>query len=241
MNLSQAKIQLEKIIALYKNMSTDEQNIAAIERDLMLGYIRQLYETVSELPVKSHALGSSKASTPTPPPVVERPRPQPVVETPRPVPPPPPPVVVERPRVVAPPPEPPPVVVERPKPQPVVEAPRPTPPPAPPKTSAPNAEVAALFEEERSSNDLSDRLSQTPIADLTKAFSLNEKLLTINELFFGNNEHFNAAVKEVNDIGSLSAALGYLSEIAQRNNWAATDDRKRQAKAFIKLVRRRYK
>ena len=44
MNLSQAKTQLEKIIALYKSMSADEKNISTIERDLMLSYIRSLYE-----------------------------------------------------------------------------------------------------------------------------------------------------------------------------------------------------
>ena len=44
MNLLQAKTQLEKIIALYKSMSADEKNISAIERDLMLSYIRGLYD-----------------------------------------------------------------------------------------------------------------------------------------------------------------------------------------------------
>ena len=44
MNLKQSKVILEKINALHKSMSMDENNIAAIERDLMLSYIKQLYE-----------------------------------------------------------------------------------------------------------------------------------------------------------------------------------------------------
>jgi hypothetical protein len=45
MDSQQARILLEKINALQKSIGLDEGDISGIERDLMLSYIRQLYET----------------------------------------------------------------------------------------------------------------------------------------------------------------------------------------------------
>ena len=82
MNLAQTKIYLEKIIALYKSMSADERNISPIERDLMLSYIRQLYETcLDNTPSVSAAVQTPAPVKPTPaPPKVEAPR---IVEVPK--------------------------------------------------------------------------------------------------------------------------------------------------------------
>ena len=185
MNLAQTKIYLEKIIALYKNMSADERNISPIERDLMLSYIRQLYETCLDTP------SVSTPSTASAPPKVA---PTPKAETPH---------VVEQPKVappprVTPPPAPEPVQYVAP---PVVEQPRYTPPPPaptpePPRTrptqspsSGASAEVEALFEEQVG-KEISDRLSNAPVADLTKAFGFNDRLLMQNELFLGNKSAF---------------------------------------------------
>ncbi len=246
MNLPQAKIQLEKIISLYKSLSADEKNISAIERDLMLNYIRQLYETFLEIP--------APASAPTPPKTVAPPPPAPKPEPPKPVyeapkAPPPPPPVYEAPK---------PAPVEAPKPAPVYEAPKPVyeqpkpiyeqpvAPPPPPRQEAPkptsygNSEVESLFEE-IAGKELSDRLSNAPVADLTKAFGLNDRLLTQNELFGGNKSAFDETIKDLNNTGSFDTAKGYLIDLATRFNWTATDDRKKQAKSFIKLVRRRFK
>jgi hypothetical protein len=253
MNLPQAKTQLEKIIALYKSMSADEAHISSLERDLMLGYIRQLYETF---------LDGAPASISTPPPVkvssppvvppkVTAPPPPPVVEQPRVAPPPP---VVEPPRVEAAPPPPPPVVEPaRYTPPPVAEQPRIEMPPPPRFTPPPvqesyraassasvPAEITALFDEV-SGKELSDKLSNTPITDLTKAFGLNDRLLTINELFGGNKPTFDEAVKDINNASSFETAKGYIIEFAKRYNWTANADRQKQARIFIKLVRRRFK
>ena len=51
MDLNKAKILLDKITSLHKNISTDPNNISAIEKDLMLTYVKQLYE--------AYLLGSS--------------------------------------------------------------------------------------------------------------------------------------------------------------------------------------
>ncbi len=264
MNLAQTKIYLEKIIALYKSMSADERNISPIERDLMLSYIRQLYETCLDTPsVSTTPQAAAPVKTPhSPPPapkvetprVVEQPKVEvpvaappkftpPVVETPRYVAPPPPPVV-ETPRYVAPPPPP---VVEAPR----YVAPPPPPPPAyeppPPRpriAQAPasgfSAEVEALFDEQVG-KEISDRIANAPIADLTKAFGMNDRLLMQNELFLGNKNAFDEAIKDLNNASSFDTARAFLGDLAIRNSWNANGDRQKHAKAFIKLVRRRFK
>ncbi len=238
MNLSQAKTQLEKIIALYKSMSADEKNISAIERDLMLGYIRSLYEnfldaTPSVSP--SNDTRSTAAYKPPPPPAPE-PK-QVVIETP-------PPPVVERPKVEPPPP---PRPVEQPKP--VVPAPEPVQYQTPPTAIAPppraesnthSAEIEELFEEP-SNKELSDRLSNTAINDLTKAFGLNDRLLMQNELFANNKAVFDEILKDLNNASSFDSAKGYLTDFAKRYNWIGNPERQKHAKWFIKMVRRRFK
>lgn len=250
MNLAQTKIYLEKIIALYKNMSADERNINAIERDLMLSYIRQLYETC--LDTASSVVAPPQASKPahtpppkaTPPPIVEQPKvatpvafsAPPVVETPRYTPPPPP--VVETPRYTSPPP-----------PLPVVETLRytspPVPAPEPPRTrvahapaSGFSADIEALFDEQVG-KEISDKLSNAPVADLTKAFGLNDRLLMQNELFLNNKSAFDEALKDLNNASSFDTARAFLADLAVRNSWNLNSDRQKLAKSFIKVVRRR--
>jgi hypothetical protein len=261
MNLPQAKVLLEKVITLYKTLSADEKNISPIERDLMLSYIRQLYETFLDTPSVSTPQRNvqyeprpeplkfappppvvEQPNTPPPPPVVEQIREQSKpVEPPRYTPPPP---VVEPPRYTPPPPP----VVEQPRytpPPPVVEQPRYTPPPAEmPRFAQQNAsvpsDIEALFEGGSSGKELSDRLSNTAIADLSKAFGLNDRLLTQNELFGGSKAVFDEALKDLNNMSSFDTAKNVLVAMAVRYNWTANDDRKKQAKSFIKLVRRRF-
>ena len=256
MNLSQAKAQLEKIIALYKSMSADEKNISAIERDLMLSYIRSLYENfLDTTPSVSTNNDSRSTVTPPPPPpvqprpaVLETPPPPPPVQ-PRPVvvetPPPPPPPVQPRPVVIETPPPPPvqprPVVVETPPPPPAPEPVRyQTPTPSNTAISSGSAEIDALFDAP-SDKELSDRLANTPINDLTKAFGLNDRLLMQNELFANNKAVFDEILKDLNNASSFESASGYLIGFAKRYSWTANPERQKHAKSFIKMVRRRFK
>jgi hypothetical protein len=256
MNLPQAKVLLEKVITLYKTLSADEKNISPIERDLMLSYVRQLYETFLDAPSVSTPQRNVqhepkpeplKFAPPPPPPAVEQPKytppppvveqvRQPVVEQPKPV---------EQPRYTPPPPP----VVEQPRytppPPPVVEQTRYTPPPAemprfPQQNAGVPSDIEALFEGGSSGKELSDRLSNTAIADLSKAFGLNDRLLTQNELFGGSKAVFDEALKDLNNMSSFDTAKNVLVAMAVRYNWASTEDRKKQAKSFIKLVRRRF-
>ena len=43
-------------------------------------------------------------------------------------------------------------------------------------------DMLAIFEE-KPITELSDKLSQTPISDLTKAMGISERIFTVNELF----------------------------------------------------------
>jgi hypothetical protein len=258
MNLAQTKIYLEKIIALYKSMSADERNISPIERDLMLSYIRQLYETCLDNNASISVAAQTVAPVkPTPaPPKVEAPRivevPKvevPVAEPPRFTPPP----VVEAPQYVAPPPPPPPVVEPPRYVAPASESPRyvapPPPAPEPPPrhsraahapSSGISAEVEALFDE-HVGKEISDRIANVAIADLTKAFGFNDRLLMQNELFLGNKTAFDETLKDLNNSSSFDTARAFLADLAVRNNWNLNGERQKHAKAFIKLVRRRFK
>jgi hypothetical protein len=253
MNLPQAKVLLEKVITLYKTLSADEKNISPIERDLMLSYIRQLYETFLDTPAASTPQ-RNVAHEPKPEPLKFAP-PPPVVEQQRYTPPPPPVVeqvgqpVVEQPKAVEQPrfTPPPPPVVEQPRytpPPPVVEQPRYSPPAETPRFTQQNggvpSDIEPLFEMGHSGKELSDRLSNTSISDLSKAFGLNDRLLTQNELFGGSKAVFDEALKDLNNMSSFDTAKNVLVAMAVRYNWTATEDRKKQAKSFIKLVRRRF-
>lgn len=258
MNLLPAKITLEKIIALYNSMTADEKNVTAIERDLMLSYIRQLYETFKEgqvIPVQQPVVLQKTNPIVTPTPVVvkaesarveqvyQRPTLSPSVETIR--------TVEEAPRreerIVAPEP-----------PKYIVPTPPPSPQPEPPKyvtpTSSPvhvqqqsvqrterkiNPDVLELFEI-GSGKEISERLANTPIADLTKGLGLNDRLLNQNELFGGSKVVFDEALKDLNNMSSFDTARAFLEDLAVRYHWMTSEDRKKIAKNFIRFVKRRY-
>ena len=252
MDLQKAKILIDKINSLHKSMGTDADGVAAIEKDLMLSYIRQLYEVfLSDAPAttkktsKVEIIKSSpkpkprKKSTPAPKPVeleVVAPEP-PVPKPPRPTP-----RVIQVPDSIAQELEaaapPPPAPKPKPKPKPVPTPPPPTPKPSP-ILAIDDEDLAELFEAP-STKELSDKLSNLPIRDLRKAMGLNEKIFTINELFAGDSGQFEKAMKELNDLGSFDEAQAYMIQnLAGKFDWAKRG-KKKKAKNFIKLVRRRY-
>ena len=107
-------------------------------------------------------------------------------------------------------------------------------------TPAPNqSELSELFQTEQI-NELSDKLSFSPISDLTKAMGLNERIFTVNELFGGNNEEFQNMMVALNGLGSYDEAKSVLmSSVATKYGWAESGKMKK-ARNFIKIVQRRY-
>ena len=253
MNLQQAKIILEKINRLYQSITLDSK-IDIHEQELMLSYIRQFYSSFSgdanDL-LDSRTTRTTKivqqtsvspppapAPTPTPTPkVVKKEVPPPVVKEP---------VVVEVPKVSSPPPAPK-VVVKKEEPV-VVSTPAPTPVPTPPKVSpAPVSKTTSKKEEEfdvlfehKEAKELSDKLADAPIRDLTKAISINEKILAIQELFGKDSEAYTKSISQLNSFRNFDEAKPFLSELAKTYKWT-TKSRTKKAKVFIKMIRRRYK
>jgi hypothetical protein len=230
MDFQKAGILLEKINALYKNLSADGGRVSGIEKDLMRAYLQQFYEQF--LPVSdSHTETEEHVVVDFP---VEVPREKkkveilkPAVETPPPPPPPPPPAPAptnKKPLVAE--------VEEE-------EEEEETPVIVHKKTEAPDEELENLFEHHQA-RELSEKLSELPIPDLNKAMGLNERIFTINELFDGDQEAYKQAIQVLNGFHSFDDAKNYLvKEIAIRFNWAHAG-KKNKAKNFIKLVRRRY-
>ncbi len=222
MNLSKAVQLLEKINALSNSLDKSGLSIASIERDLMLSYIRQLYECyMDEKPIS--AISSEPRSLSNT--VVQKEersnyKPPRIIEIPN---------ALKEEDKSAPAPEP--IENKTTAPQPV------TPSVATPKVE-PEKAVAVLFEQ-KAAADLSEKLSTSPINDLTKAIALNDKLLYSNQLFEGALVTFNEVIRRLNGMSYFQEAESYLIELATKHNWAAEQNQE-VAKTFIKLVRRRF-
>lgn len=228
MDLRQAKLILDKINRLYESMQLDERNIDVFEQDLMLSYVKQLYDSFSDEEVAAPPKIKRTVTRRARPVIKEKPAVEPIEVVPEPV-------QVAKPTPPAPPTPPPaPPVQEAPK---VYTPPQPITPPPPVKPKA-NPEHEVLFEQPKA-KELSEKLSAQPISDLNKAMGINEKILTVNELFNKDNGAYSSTISKLNSLSSFEEAKEVLSEAAEKYGW--TDrDKKKKAQIFIKLVRRRY-
>lgn len=270
MNVKQAKILLEKINRLFQSMTMDDhvsEIEKELMRNYVKALYEQFSpksgmskaEPIQQAPPvvrETPRVVQPPVQQITPPPVQRTITPPPVQQ----------PVQVEK---VTPPPAPPVrtvVTPEPPRPEPVVAAPapivKPAPAPAPkvevekpvarpvtpvrvapPVVRAPqkpqlNDEQEELFEH-KEARELSERLSQSPITDLRKAMGINERILTTNELFDGNGDALKDALSTLNNLKNFEEAKDYLANIADIYDWTART-KKRKAKVFIQLVRRRF-
>ena len=105
--------------------------------------------------------------------------------------------------------------------------------------SAVDQELLDLFKSEEVS-ELSDKLSRSPITDLTKCMGINEKIFTVQELFGGDSNLFNTAMESMDKMTSLEQARDYLvKHVAVDQNWIS-DSKAKKALNFIKLISRRF-
>lgn len=241
MNIKQANIILEKINRLYKSMTLDPSNIDDFEQELMLSYIRQLHDAFS---LDGKPLKKSKAEMPS---VVnipnQEPKPEPKLE----VKPEPKPELNPEPKSIRQ--EDIPVKTSEFKPkesfeeQPAESIPN----PAPSRKHEPASSTSGISKEDlnelfdvKQAKELSEKLGELPISDLTKAMGLNEKIFTINELFGGDSKAFDVMLKTLNTFNSFEQAKAYLSEnFAGQYDWTHKE-KKKKAINMIKLIRRRY-
>lgn len=88
--------------------------------------------------------------------------------------------------------------------------------------------------------ELSQKLSFSPIKNVFKAISINERIFTQNELFNGDHVLFKDTLDHIETLGSFEEASAYLKNgVASDNNWI--DAKKiKKAKEFMRLVQRRF-
>ena len=225
MDKEKARVLIHKINALYKNIDANTPGVSPLERDLMLSYLRQFYETI--------ALSQSQAKAPLN-------EVQPVLEVP--------PLKEEQPikevqslneekretgllgreRGVAN------FEPEKKVPEPVVLPV--TPQPVEPLS---DNELAHLFIWQEPSN-LAERLASQAITNLSfSTFSMNERLFYTNDLFGKNSAEMEEAVKMLNNFTHFDQAKEFLLNIGRQHDWLK-EERKDAAKSFINTVRRRF-
>ncbi len=260
MKLDQAQVFLDRINRLFSDISSSGVEASALERDLLKEYVRRLYESLTDEASNTFPKAPPKASAQPAPAFTFEPEPpapstQPQAPSPQPQ--------APSPQPHAPSPQPPPDqnTVVRPAPK-VIEIPEEvmadvrrteahrqvaTPvaqvevqeSPFAPEISELSPKMKALFEVERSS-DLSDKLAGAPIKDMTRSMAINERLLTQNELFGGSKHELDQALQHLNELHDYEAAVSYLAGGAALDHDWLDEERKATARAFIKLVRRRY-
>ncbi len=245
MDLLKTKIYLDKLNREFARVNKDPENIVRIDVDIIASYVRELYDAVLSVdsvpaPPRPEPVPTRRPAAPRPPQTDEvAPRPSMPVAPPPPVPP------QEQPEREVPHTPPPPAQQS---PAFVEEKPTPAAPSEPEVVIAPknqlhhviSPEAEALFEEKKA-KELSEKLSELPIADLKKAIALNDRLLLTRELFAGDGQSFEATLNALNGYSQFSEAKAYLLDnCVIRYGWL---DKKRVeiVKNFIKLVRRRYK
>ena len=69
---------------------------------------------------------------------------------------------------------------------------------------------------------------------------LNERILTVNELFGGDANEFKKAMTDLNRLSSFDEAKQYLAaNVVEKYGWTKRN-KKGKAKVLIKTIRRRY-
>lgn len=233
-----SKMDIEKIEKRLKRINTvleafkEDNKISKIEKDLLLGYMRELYELIrdsdadiSELPKASKA----EVVVETPKEVIKEVIVEKVVEVQKPT------VEVEKPIAQAPKSEP----VVKVEPQVIVEQKVESATPKATVSSKISPELEAIFVKEEIT-DLADKLSMMKINDIAQAIGINSRLVMINELFNGDGNLFNATIKKLNGCSSFEEAKSLLiNEVALPLDWEK-EDKLKEAQQLVKLVMRKF-
>lgn len=241
MDLKEARILLKKINSLFESIDYDGSKVSSIERELMKNYLKQMHDLFDESTSEPPRSEAPPVSKPEPrslsqeQPVEEQEPPQEKAPAPK--------TETDSPSIKKR------LIQDYPPPRPRREAPQPTqeeqplrqePPPPAERSSEPVSDIPVekLFEVKQAT-DLSEKLSESPINDLNRALSINDRLLYMNELFGRDMETLNQSLHILNNYNSMQEARQFLVNIAEQHDWT-NEDRIDIAKSFIKLVRRRY-
>lgn len=225
MNIQNFNKKLNKINAMSDSGMT-EGDISSLERDLLLSYIRDLYEIVlddkkNEIQAKqtvtksiavAPAIKIEKVVQPQVEPIVEPSKMEEVIEEKI--------VEVEKVRETI---------------QPIVSI----------KTASANVAnqnteaLDEMFADDKIT-DLSDKLALTPVKDLTKSMGINERIFTQQELFGNDNEVFNSTLQNLNNCQNFDEAKQYLFDnVIYKFDWVS-EKKLKKASTFVKLVKRKF-
>ena len=142
----------------------------------------------------------------------------------------------------APPPPPQQAPIPTPMPTPVPVATPPVAPAPAPVVPAPEIPLPqgmdALFDFKKAT-ELADKLGEQPVRDLTKALSINDRLLYMNELFGKDLEAMNESLKLLNKLESFESGRSFLITLAGQYQWL-DEARIDTARDFVRLIKRRY-
>jgi len=220
MNFDKTKVLLKKINAIHDGVADGGGSFSALEKDLLLEYVKELYECI-QLDVKEEAAPQVAQEIVTPPPAPAPPEEIKEAQVATPVTP-----------VAA-------SSNGHHSPSSNGHAPKPVEPSASTIMMEMDPDMEELFAESAQS-DLSQRFANMPVQDIGKAMGINERILTINELFKGDQQQFKLTADTLNEFTSFAEAKAYLSKgPASKYDWTHSK-RKKKAAVFIKLVRRRY-
>lgn len=241
MDLIKAKTILTRLNAMHQSMESNA-HLSTLERDLILNYLRELYEIyhtadVNTIPELKHQAGAQVEKLADKE-VIQKTlefkfTPESKIETLG--------VAAETPSIYEPlfeeeiktPASPKEIISE-----PIVEA-KHTITISHLKTSSIPVSILELFDIKKGT-ELSDKLNELPLKDINRGIGLNDKLEIMNILFGGQKTLFEITISELNNLKSYEEAQNILGiGPAIQFKWDH-DDRKDKAIEFIKLVRRRY-
>lgn len=112
-------------------------------------------------------------------------------------------------------------------------------PPVSPKSQIVRASIQELFEVKKGT-ELSDKLHELPLKDINRAIGINDRLEMVANLFGGQKPLFEQVISELNNLKSFEEASELLGlGPALQFKWDH-ENHKEKAIEFIKLIRRRY-
>lgn len=103
-----------------------------------------------------------------------------------------------------------------------------------PKTES-DGELSVLFEDAGATS----RFGRMPLNDLTRALSINNRILFTRDLCGGDNELLSDTLQQLNSCRDMPEAKPLISSLARRFDWTA-EGKLETAREFVELVRRRY-
>lgn len=102
--------------------------------------------------------------------------------------------------------------------------------------ASPSESLNDKLKEEKT--EIAEVLTETPIKDLRKAISLNDRFIFIAELFNNDEALFDKSVKTINAFHIFSEATYWIErEISSKFSW---DNKSEAVQHFMSLVRRRF-